>query len=76
MEVSGEQDEVDWVVLGMGLNVNTEFSELPVALRRTATSLKIAGGETRGPQRRPGDAAAGPRDALPGRARAAASTRP
>jgi BirA family biotin operon repressor/biotin-[acetyl-CoA-carboxylase] ligase len=25
--------------------VNTEFSELPVALRRTATSLKIAGGE-------------------------------
>ena len=46
MEVSGEQDEVDWVVLGIGLNVNTEFSELPVALRRTATSLKMAGGET------------------------------
>ena len=46
MEVAGEQDEVDWVVLGIGLNVNTEFSELPVALRRTATSLKIAGGET------------------------------
>jgi BirA family biotin operon repressor/biotin-[acetyl-CoA-carboxylase] ligase len=46
MEVSGEQDDVDWVVLGMGLNVNTEFSELPVALRRTATSLKIASGET------------------------------
>ena len=45
MEVSGEQDEVDWVVLGIGLNVNTEFSELPVALRRTATSLKMAGGE-------------------------------
>jgi BirA family biotin operon repressor/biotin-[acetyl-CoA-carboxylase] ligase len=45
MEVSGEQDEVDWVVLGMGLNVNTEFSELPVALRRTATSLKIVTGE-------------------------------
>ena len=46
MEVSGEQDEVDWVVLGIGLNVNTEFSELPVALRRTATSLKMVGGET------------------------------
>lgn len=45
MEVSGEQDEVDWVVVGIGLNVNTEFSELPVALRRTATSLKMAGGE-------------------------------
>src|SRR5512140_598315 len=45
MEVSGEQDDVDWVVLGIGLNVNTEFSELPVALRRTATSLKMTGGE-------------------------------
>jgi len=45
MEVSGEQDEVDWIVLGIGLNVNTEFSELPVALRRTATSMKMAGGE-------------------------------
>ena len=45
MEVAGEQDDVDWVVLGVGLNVNTEFSELPVALRRTATSLKMTGGE-------------------------------
>ncbi len=44
MEVSGEQDEVDWVVVGIGLNVNTEFSELPVALRRTATSLKMVSG--------------------------------
>ena len=43
MEVAGEQDEVDWVVLGIGINVNTEFIELPVALRRTATSLRIAG---------------------------------
>jgi len=46
MEVAGEQDEVDWVVLGVGLNVNTEFSELPVALRRSATSLKMVSGET------------------------------
>ena len=45
LEVAGEQDEVDWVVVGIGINVNTEYSELPVALRRTATSLKIAGGE-------------------------------
>jgi BirA family biotin operon repressor/biotin-[acetyl-CoA-carboxylase] ligase len=45
LEVAGEQDEVDWVVAGIGINVNTEYSELPVALRRTATSLKIAGGE-------------------------------
>jgi BirA family biotin operon repressor/biotin-[acetyl-CoA-carboxylase] ligase len=44
MEVAGEQDEIDWVVAGIGINVNTEFTELPVALRRTAVSLKMAGG--------------------------------
>jgi BirA family biotin operon repressor/biotin-[acetyl-CoA-carboxylase] ligase len=44
MEVAGEQDEIDWVVVGIGINVNTEFTELPVALRRTAVSLKMAGG--------------------------------
>ncbi len=44
MEVAGEQDEIDWVVAGIGINVNTEFTELPVALRRTAISLKMAGG--------------------------------
>ena len=45
MEVAGEQDEVEWVVVGIGLNVNTEYSELPVALRRSATSLKMVSGE-------------------------------
>jgi BirA family transcriptional regulator, biotin operon repressor / biotin---[acetyl-CoA-carboxylase] ligase len=45
MEVSGEQDEVEWVIVGIGINVNTEYSELPVALRRTATSLKMVKGE-------------------------------
>ena len=45
LEVAGEQDEVDWIVVGIGVNVNTEYSELPVALRRTATSLKMATGE-------------------------------
>jgi BirA family biotin operon repressor/biotin-[acetyl-CoA-carboxylase] ligase len=45
LEVAGEQDEVDWVVVGMGINVNTEYSELPVALRKTATSLKMATGD-------------------------------
>ncbi len=44
LEVSGEQDEVDWVVVGIGVNVNTEYTELPVALRRSAVSLKMAGG--------------------------------
>jgi len=45
LEVAGEQDEVDWIVVGIGVNVNTEYSELPVALRRTATSIKMATGE-------------------------------
>jgi NO-binding membrane sensor protein with MHYT domain len=44
MEVAGEQDEVEWVVVGIGVNVNTEYSELPVVLRRTATSLKMVTG--------------------------------
>lgn len=44
LETAGERDEVEWIVVGIGINVNTEYSELPVALRRTATSLKMAGG--------------------------------
>lgn len=44
LEVSGEQDEVDWIVVGIGINVNTEYAELPVPLRRSAVSLKMAGG--------------------------------
>jgi BirA family biotin operon repressor/biotin-[acetyl-CoA-carboxylase] ligase len=46
LEVSGEQDRVDWVVAGIGINVNVEFAELPVTLRKTATSLKIATDKT------------------------------
>ena len=46
LEVSGEHDAVEWVVAGIGINVNTDYDELPVALRRTATSLKMAGDKT------------------------------
>lgn len=45
LEISGEQDDIDWVVVGIGLNVNTEYNELPVPLRRTAASLKIVSGK-------------------------------
>lgn len=45
LEVSGEYDQVRWVVVGVGINVNTEFAELPVALRRSAISLKAAVGK-------------------------------
>ena len=67
MEVSGEQDEVDWVVVGIGVNVNTEYSELPVALRRTATSLKMTGGEPVDRSELLATPAARPRGALPER---------
>jgi len=45
LEVAGEQDVVEWVIVGIGINVNTEYAELPVDLRRTATSLKMATGD-------------------------------
>lgn len=45
LEVAGEQDVVEWVIVGIGINVNTEYAELPVALRRTAISLKMATGD-------------------------------
>jgi BirA family transcriptional regulator, biotin operon repressor / biotin---[acetyl-CoA-carboxylase] ligase len=46
MELAGEQDEVEWVIVGIGVNVNTEYGELPVSLRRTATSLRMVRGNT------------------------------
>ena len=64
LEVAGEQDEVDWIVVGIGVNVNTEYSELPVALRRTATSLKMASGAAGGQKRAARPPAAGARRAL------------
>lgn len=45
LEVAGEQDAIDWVVVGIGLNVNTDYADLPVALRRSAVSLKMASGQ-------------------------------
>jgi BirA family biotin operon repressor/biotin-[acetyl-CoA-carboxylase] ligase len=44
LEVAGEQDVVEWVIIGIGINVNTEYSELPVELRRSAISLRMATG--------------------------------
>ncbi len=46
LEVSGEHDAVEWVIAGVGINVNTDFADLPAALRKTATSLKIATDKT------------------------------
>jgi BirA family biotin operon repressor/biotin-[acetyl-CoA-carboxylase] ligase len=40
-EMSAELDKVNYLVLGIGVNVNFEESDFPVELRRTATSLAI-----------------------------------
>jgi BirA family biotin operon repressor/biotin-[acetyl-CoA-carboxylase] ligase len=44
MEIAGHQDAVDWVIAGIGINVNTELGELPATLSRSAGSLKSASG--------------------------------
>jgi BirA family biotin operon repressor/biotin-[acetyl-CoA-carboxylase] ligase len=44
MEIAGERDAVDWVIAGIGINVNTELGELPATLSRSAGSLKSASG--------------------------------
>ena len=46
MEIAGEQDTVDWVIAGIGINVNTDVRELPATLSRSAGSLKF--GERKG----------------------------
>lgn len=38
-EISTEMDSVDYIVVGIGINVNTLASDFPAALQHTATSL-------------------------------------
>ncbi len=45
IEMSGELDIVRYLVLGLGVNVNTRAAEFPRALRRTATSILIQTGK-------------------------------
>ncbi len=44
-ELSAEVDRVRHIILGIGVDVNLDAGELPVELRKTATSLKIETGE-------------------------------
>jgi BirA family transcriptional regulator, biotin operon repressor / biotin---[acetyl-CoA-carboxylase] ligase len=44
-ELSAELDRVRHIILGIGVDVNLDAGELPVELRKTATSLKIETGE-------------------------------
>lgn len=45
-EVAGDQDAVEWAVIGIGINVNVDDEDWSSTLRTTATSLKAAGGKT------------------------------
>lgn len=44
-ELSAELDKVRHVILGIGIDVNLDATELPTDLKRIATSLKIENGE-------------------------------
>lgn len=43
-EISTDMDRVDYVVIGLGVNVNTRAADLPSDIARLATSVRIAGG--------------------------------
>ena len=45
-EMSAETDQVGFVVLGIGVNINMSVDQFPDDLRSPATSLSIASGET------------------------------
>lgn len=45
-ETEAELDQVHYVVLGIGINVNLDQEDFPPELMQTATSLKIEKGET------------------------------
>lgn len=45
-EISTEMDQVDWVIVGLGLNVNTTARQMPAAIRGQATSMQIQKGRS------------------------------
>ena len=44
-EMSGEIDHINYLVMGIGINVNLEENDLPMDLKEMATSLKIESGK-------------------------------
>lgn len=46
VETSILGDQIDYAILGVGLNVNTDFAHAPAELRQRATSLREAWGTT------------------------------
>lgn len=45
-ELNAESDRIHFLIIGMGLNVNTLPEQFPEEVRKVATSLRIAKGET------------------------------
>lgn len=45
-EMGSDMDQVQWIVLGLGVNVNVASEEFPPELREVATSLAIERGES------------------------------
>ena len=45
-EMSAETDRLDWVIVGIGLNVNTSHKSFPKGVEGIATSLMEAGGKS------------------------------
>ena len=45
-ELSAELDRINYIILGVGMDVNLEASDFPTELRGTATSLRLATGRT------------------------------
>ncbi len=43
-ELNAESDQINYLIVGIGINVNLSESDFPVELRDIATSLQIAGG--------------------------------
>ncbi len=43
-EISMEMDSIDFIIIGLGLNVNTSLDEMPEAIQQTATSFFIETG--------------------------------
>src|ERR1035441_4235891 len=45
-ELSGELDHVNYIILGIGVDVNLSQGDFPAELRKSATSLKIERGKS------------------------------
>ena len=44
-EISTEMDAVNYIVVGLGMNVNTQLEDLPKEIKKTATSILIETGK-------------------------------